>query len=397
MLQSIILYFVPESLRTNVDEFRRARLIVNITFTLILISSVNAIQISLTVGWAIISTLMMLSIAACILGLFLLKRLASARFSGNYLTIIFLTIISLLCYFSNSGLQGGRVQPFFLAAPMIAALANGKISAWSYLLVSTIIVSIFFVLNMNDYPFPPSVLPQNLIFRQQFIALVFLMILVTALVIQFISAKDEALGMVDALRTESTRKAQEDYQKLIEVKAENERQAAQTLATSEAQKQYLASSIDTLLQHIRRVSDGDLTVRVPVQSQDDIGKLAGTLNQTIEIIEQMLARVADSADRTVATVHDISAATEGLANSATNQSMQATQVAGAVEQMSATIEQTTQQTSLAAHEASLANDDANHGGSAMKTMMENVRQVAAVVIQSADKISALGKLQRTDW
>ena len=66
-------------------------------------------------------------------------------------------------------------------------------------------------------------------------------------------------------------------------------------------------------------------------------------------------------------------------------------MASAVEEMCATIEQTTQQTSLAAHEASLANDDAQTGNGAMKTMVDNVRKVSDVVVSSAEKISALGK------
>jgi methyl-accepting chemotaxis protein len=391
MVRSFILYFIPESLRTVADEFRRARLIVSISYTIILLSIANIIQNAVVFGWSFMATIMVAGIIGSIINLLLLQSRASLRLSGNFMTILFLVGISTMCYFTNEGLKTGITQYLFLLAPMIAALVNGKRSAWSYMLVSMIIVGIFAFANANDYPFPPDGLTPALIFRFKIVTLIFFLLMTTTLIAQFINAKDEAMEMVDTMREEGVRKAQEDYQKLEDMKQQNERRAAENLAQTEGQKQYLASNVETLLQHIRRVADGDLTVRVPVQSQDDIGNLADTLNKTIAVIEQMLGRVAESADRTVTTVRDISAATEGLARSAGQQSMQATQVAGSVEEMSATIGESTQQTSLAAHEASLANDDAKLGGSAMQTMMDNVRQVAMVVIQSADKISALGK------
>jgi methyl-accepting chemotaxis protein len=88
---------------------------------------------------------------------------------------------------------------------------------------------------------------------------------------------------------------------------------------------------------------------------------------------------------------NISAATDELAAGAQEQASQATQVAGSVEEMSRTIEDTTQQTSVAAHEASLANDDAHTGGNVMTTMVGNVQRLASVVVSSAEKIAALGK------
>lgn len=391
MLRSFILYFIPESLRLNVDEFRRARLIASISYTIIILAFANILQNAAVFGWSIMATLMLVGIVGAVINLFLLRTQASLALSGNFMTFLFLSSVALMCYFTNEGLKTGITQYLFLFAPMIAALVNGKRSAWLSMTAAVMLLVVFFIMNLNDYPFPADGLTPALVLRFKFITAIFFMLMTTTLLAQFINAKDEAMAMVDTMREESVHKAQEDYQKLEDMKRQNEQRAAQDLAQTEGQKQYLASNVETLLQHIRRVADGDLTVRVPVKSEDDIGSLAESLNKTIATIEQMLGRVVESADRTVATVHDISAATEGLSASAGRQTMQAMQVAGAVEQMSATIEETTQQTSLAAHEASLANDDAQHGGSAMKTMMDNVRQVATVVIQSADKISALGK------
>jgi methyl-accepting chemotaxis protein len=391
MLEHLILYFVPESLRHTAEGYRRARLMVSIRLTLCALSAVNILQNTLGHGPVETVWIMCFAIVSVIANLFILRSTQSLALSGNLFVSVFLLIITLLSYFSNGGLKGGISQSFLLIAPLIAALINGISSAWRYMWISFAIGTATYILNLTGFAFPPLVLTGDALFRQQFIAFGMEIVLITVLAAQFIRAKDSALAMVDTLRAEGERKAQEDYQKLEDIKAESERRAAQDLQRSEEQKQYLANSIENLLQHIRRVANGDLTVRVPIHSDDDIGKLADTLNQTIETIEQMVARVAESADRTVTAAYEISNVTTDLNTSAHEQSSQAGQVASAVEEMSATIEQTTQQTSLAAHEASLANDDAQTGNGAMKTMMANVRKVSDVVVSSAEKISALGK------
>ncbi len=391
MLEHLILYFVPESLRKIPEEYRRARLMVTIGLTLCVLSAVNAMQNLLGQGPMAVVWLMCFAIVSVITNLFILRSTQSITLSTNLFTSVFLFVIVALGYFADGGQKGNTSRNFLFIAPLIAALIGGIRSAWLFMWLSFAVGLAFYVLNLNGFEFPVMHLSGDLLVRQQFISFGMEIVLITVLAVQFIRAKDNALAMIDTLRAEGERKAQEDYHKLEEVKAESERRAIHDLQRSEEQKQYLASSIENLLQHIRRVADGDLTVRVPVQSQDDIGKLAATLNSTIETIEQMLSRVAESADRTVLAAHEISNVTAGLNNSAHEQSSQAGQVASAVEEMSATIEQTTQQTSLAAHEASLANDDAQSGNGAMKTMVDNVRKVSEVVVSSAQKISALGK------
>jgi methyl-accepting chemotaxis protein len=390
MLQSFILYFVPQSLRVNIDEFRRAQLTVTVSFTMMMLALLSMFQ-DLYFGGSFIATSADL-VTACIAASvpFLMKRTAALQRVVSVIIATYLFVIIVL--FFNYGGIGANVHYFFLAAPVLAFNLGGFRFGRVIGVTTLLLIILLFAIEINALvPIPPLKMAGQQLVYITLTSTILLLVFINSITAQGELGKEASTKLLAETRVESERKAQEDYHKLEAIKADNERQAAQTLAASEAQKEYLTNNIETVLQHIRRVANGDLTVRVPVQSQDDIGKLAQTLNQTIETIEQMLGRVADSADRTVTTVHDISAATEGLATSAANQSMQATQVAGAVEQMSATIEQTTQQTSLAAHEASLANDDAQNGGSAMKTMMDNVRQVATVVIQSADKISALGK------
>ncbi len=394
MLRSLILSFIPESLRQDIDEFRRARLLVTISFTLMMLSLLSVVQDLFFVGFTLVDIPMLLAAIITVFTPTLMKRSASLKqpvllLIGTYIVVI------IILFFSFGGIKS-NVHYFFIAAPILAFNLGGFKFGRMIGIGTLLLVIGLFVLEINAIvTLPPIRIPPQQIVYVTLTSTVFLVLFINAISAQSELSKEETTQLLAETRTASEQKAQEDYHKLEEMKAESERRATQDLARSESQKEYLTKSVEELLQHIRRVAEGDFTVRVPESStssgDDNISKLAHALNQTIENVEAMLARVAESADRTVSAANEISSATEGLTSSSQKQSSQAGHVASAVEEMSATIEQTTQQTSLAAHEASLANDDAQQGNGAMNSMMENVRSISNVVIQSADKISALGK------
>lgn len=390
-MNTLILSFIPEVLRRDADAFRRARLVISVSWTLLFASLALTVQsIAMNIPWIFVA-IWLAGAAVSLYNPFLLRNTAALRLTGNIIVSLSAIAIFLHCYILNDGLRLGLSQYFFVAIPLLAALFNGARQAIVWTAISFVLVLILFAANALGVAFPPVSIPPELMLAQRLLGTTATLLLISLLSVQSIRAKDNALDLAAQIRAEAERKAQEDYESLKELKASSEARAAEDLHRSEEQKQYLTSSVETLLRHIRQIADGDLTVRVPVESSDDIGKLATTLNQTIGTIEQMLARVADSADRTMSAVVEISSTTEALASSSNRQSSQAGQVATAVEEMSTTIEGTTQQTSLAAHEASLANEDALNGNATMQAMMSNVRSISDVVITTAERITALGK------
>jgi methyl-accepting chemotaxis protein len=398
MFTSFVLSFVPESLRSNADEFRRAKLIVSIALTIVALSTLGALQNFLIEGISVVTAVMLGAIIITITAPVVMKQTGNIKISVNILVWTYLAVIVLL-FFALGGVKG-QMHYFFLVAPLLAYNLGGfafgrKIG----LTVVGIVIALFTLQILEIVSIPPPPLSEEQLVYVTLSSTVLLLLFVTAVSGQSERGKEESTELLAQTRAESERKAEEDYRKLEAIKAESERRAAEDLARSEAQKEFLAKSVEGILAHIRRVADGDFTVRLPEISAgaqdspgaEDLAKLTRALNQTIENVDSMLARVAESADRTATAVHHISDAANDLTDSSQKQSSQAGQVASAVEEMSATIEETTQQTSLAAHEASLANDDAQQGNEAMRQMMENVQSISNVVLQSAGKISALGK------
>ena len=398
MFEKFVLSFIPESLRSDADEFRRAKLIVPISLSLAVLSVVSMVQNLALNGFNFSIGLMFAAVCMTVITPFAMKRSGNLKTPVNIIISTYITVITLL-FFTLGGIKS-QVHYFFLAAPLLAFTLGGfAFGRRVGLLTLAVVVLLFGVESFEIISIPPPQMPPDQLVYVTLSSTVLLLLFVNAVSGQSERSKEESTVLLAQTRAESERQAEEDYHKLEALKAESERRAAEDLARSESQKEFLAKSVETVLAHIRRVAGGDFTVRLPEISAserdsagaEDIAKLARALNQTIENIESMLARVAESADRTALAVRQISGAADGLTDSSQKQSSQAGQVASAVEEMSATIEETTQQTSLAAHEASLANDDAQQGNEAMRRMMENVRSVSAVVLQSAEKIGALGK------
>jgi methyl-accepting chemotaxis protein len=390
MLRKLIYWFIPPSLRQEPEDFRRAGLLVTISFTMALLSLISIVQTLVLSGASLRLLPLLIGFIAGVGNPFLMRRSASLVFPRILVVIVYLFVVSVVFFFTG-GVRG-QGQYFLLPTPIIGfavgGFAFGRNTAFATLvtMVGLHLTEIFGIYQPPQSPFPPQMM--------LYVALstsILLLAFVNSLSAQGELAKEEMNKLLTETRAASERKTQEDYQKLEEMKAENERRAAEELRRTESQKEYLAHSVEDAVQAMTKIADGDLTVRMTISTNDDIGKLYAAVNRTVEALENALVRVAEAVNRTVEAAVNISAATDELAAGAQEQASQATQVAGSVEEMSRTIEDTTQQTSVAAHEASLANDDAHTGGNVMTTMVGNVQRLASVVVSSAEKIAALGK------
>lgn len=82
--------------------------------------------------------------------------------------------------------------------------------------------------------------------------------------------------------------------------------------------------------------DGDLTQRIPVTSSDEIGELTQYFNQFIENVHHIVRDVQLAADSVASGTTQVSATSEQLSLTFTEQSSNVTSVAGAMEELNAT-------------------------------------------------------------
>ncbi len=169
------------------------------------------------------------------------------------------------------------------------------------------------------------------------------------------------------------------------------KEAEKSKTIAEKQKQYLSNSVDKLLVNMESFSEGDLTVQLKVENDDEIGKLFKGFNKAINNIGEMLMRVNEAVAATAHASSEISSSTEEMAAGAQEQSAQTTEVASAVEEMTRTIYENTKNTSFAADTAKIAGDNALDGGKVVNKTIEGMNRIAEVVKKSADTVYTLGQ------
>lgn len=157
-------------------------------------------------------------------------------------------------------------------------------------------------------------------------------------------------------------------------------------------EEYLNRSTNVILGAMDKFSEGDLTVNVsPEKEDDDIGKLFIGFNSAVLKINKAISQVLESVDATASAANQISSSAEELAAGSQEQSSQTSEVATAVEQMAATITQTSQHVVKTNEAAKDSGELANEGKKIIEDTINGMQKIEKVVGHSSDIILELGE------
>ncbi|GAB4335094.1 MAG: methyl-accepting chemotaxis protein [Desulfobulbaceae bacterium] len=87
----------------------------------------------------------------------------------------------------------------------------------------------------------------------------------------------------------------------------------------------------------KSLSNGDLTRRLNIRRKDEIGMLAGALDDSCSYLSQLISRIKETTDMQAAASEELSTVSTEMASATEEMSTQAETVAGATEEMSASI------------------------------------------------------------
>jgi methyl-accepting chemotaxis protein len=137
--------------------------------------------------------------------------------------------------------------------------------------------------------------------------------------------------------------------------------------------------------------DGDLTKRVPVTNQDEIGQLGQLLNQFIEKLQLSMAKVGEVTNQVAIDSQKLSTTADEMAKGVDLQKIKITQSATAVEEMTMTVGEVARNTQEASDIAQEASNTAKNGKKVVNEAVVSMQKVAEAVGQSSTVILALGK------
>ena len=128
---------------------------------------------------------------------------------------------------------------------------------------------------------------------------------------------------------------------------------------------------------------GDLTRRMPVESQDEIGALAAAFNKFVESLNATILRVRDSSRAIGSATGDIASGNMDLSSRTEAQASNLEETAAAMEQLTSTVHNNTANAEQANKLVASTADSARRGGDVVGQVVEKMAAITA----SSNKIS----------
>ncbi|HHV94360.1 MAG TPA: methyl-accepting chemotaxis protein [Firmicutes bacterium] len=161
------------------------------------------------------------------------------------------------------------------------------------------------------------------------------------------------------------------------------------LAVSIAAAIYLARRIADPLRTIKEVieslADGDLTKKVHINMQDEVGAVAEALNRTVTSMREVITLIAGTTDELANTSGQMAAAAQEVTASVE-------EVAGTTNQFSSTLETMNANVQSVGRDVQAIAARASSGENVVRDIVKQITELSGSIQQLADEISGLGFL-----
>ncbi|UPW17699.1 methyl-accepting chemotaxis protein [Agarivorans sp. TSD2052] len=155
----------------------------------------------------------------------------------------------------------------------------------------------------------------------------------------------------------------------------------------------LVDSITRITTRINDISqgDGDLTQRLEVQRQDEIGELANSFNQFVELLEGLINNVNKLSNELSESIINISQKSEQTTEVSKEQNQSVEMIATAVTEMAAAIREVANNANHAAEEVNTVNSQTEQGQNVTKKSVEHITLLSNTVQNASDVVESLSQ------
>lgn len=148
-----------------------------------------------------------------------------------------------------------------------------------------------------------------------------------------------------------------------------------------------------LRDYIRDVAEGegDLTKRIPIVHEDEVGEVGILLNQFLDGLERIIGGVAETTAKIASASGHIAQSANQIAESSHKQNQETMQVTTAMQQMSSSVQEVSQHSEQASVSAQEAGRAAQGGGKTVEDTVTIMREIAGTTRESAGTVQQLGR------
>ncbi|HBX54661.1 MAG TPA: methyl-accepting chemotaxis protein [Pseudomonas sp.] len=147
----------------------------------------------------------------------------------------------------------------------------------------------------------------------------------------------------------------------------------------------------------RQIAEGDLSARIEVQRDDEIGQLLSAMQGMSQNLREMVGRLQGGVTQISASAQSLSAVTEQTRLGMNGQKVETDQVATAMSQMTATVHEVARNAEAAATSTEHADQRVSSGAEVVRQTQQRIAQLAAAMLTTTQSIERLSQdTQRID-
>jgi methyl-accepting chemotaxis protein len=140
------------------------------------------------------------------------------------------------------------------------------------------------------------------------------------------------------------------------------------------------------------VSGGDFTVKLEVNSKDEIGQMAKSLNQAVDNMRQALLEVSEASGNVSSASEQLATASESVASGAQEQASSLEETASSLEEISSTIKQNAENARQASQLAAGSREAAEKGGQVVNAAVAAMGQINEASKHISDIITTIDEI-----
>ncbi|GDY24703.1 chemotaxis transducer [Agarivorans sp. Toyoura001] len=155
----------------------------------------------------------------------------------------------------------------------------------------------------------------------------------------------------------------------------------------------LTESITRITDRINDISqgDGDLSQRLEIQRKDEIGELASSFNQFVNLLEGLIGNVNQYSKELSSSIEGISQKSEQTTEVSKEQNQSVEMIAAAVTQMAAAIREVANNANQAAEEVNSVNAQTEQGQTITKQSVEHITLLSNTVQEASNVVESLSQ------
>jgi methyl-accepting chemotaxis protein len=143
---------------------------------------------------------------------------------------------------------------------------------------------------------------------------------------------------------------------------------------------------------LQKVAEGDLTVSLDVHTKDEVGRMAGALNNALEKLRSTLEEVSSGAMNASAASQQLAAASQAISSGAQEQAASLEETSASLEEITATVRQSADNARQASQLASGSRDAAEQGQAVVSNAVTAMSEINAASAKIADIISTIDEI-----